>query len=504
MKNLQVKKTAYALPRGTATTPVEALPTPEEVIDLSAVHQTGDETIAGTKTFTVTLRAQGGVRFADGTVQTTAAASGYDGADAVKLTGNQNIAGTKTFAAKVGIGTLAPRTTLDITESGINQGSVGAFVVTGADVYGQVLTLQAPVASYSGSLMTSYKANGNSGAAMGVGVKFSGDFPEYFHVMNPSGASVFVVRPSGNVGIGTNNPQQTLSIQGGIGFSNQGSDKKLHSPADGMLAWRTNATNAFRCFVVEDTQGTDLVRLSINGDSFLNGGKVGIGTRTPLHKLDIVGESGGGTRVGAHIQNLDATGYNELVFDNDVTEPHTAGAFVFGYGGTGTANPNEAYFYNRRNGRIFFGTSNAVRLTIHANGNVGVGAENPQSKLEVAGTVHSSTGGFKFPDGTVQTTAAAGTVGAVSVAQPAGNNLTFNLNAEYAPVSAGTFTVDTSTKVVGAVVVVYLTPSASDPTPNLPASQFQTKSQYTPGKNLEYVFKVGRNGFIQYTINVLD
>ncbi len=40
-------------------------------------------------------------------------------------------------------------------------------------------------------------------------------------------------------------------------------------------------------------------------------------------------------------------------------------------------------------------------------GNMGVGTTSPSEKLEVTGTVYSSTGGFKFPDATVQTTAAA-------------------------------------------------------------------------------------------------
>nr|WP_295901383.1 tail fiber domain-containing protein [uncultured Bdellovibrio sp.] len=38
-------------------------------------------------------------------------------------------------------------------------------------------------------------------------------------------------------------------------------------------------------------------------------------------------------------------------------------------------------------------------------GSVGIGTNSPTVKLEVAGTVYSTTGGFKFPDGTVQTTA---------------------------------------------------------------------------------------------------
>src|SRR5439155_1283024 len=39
---------------------------------------------------------------------------------------------------------------------------------------------------------------------------------------------------------------------------------------------------------------------------------------------------------------------------------------------------------------------------------VGIGTATPGQRLSVAGTVESASGGFKFPDGTVQTTAAVG------------------------------------------------------------------------------------------------
>ena len=39
-------------------------------------------------------------------------------------------------------------------------------------------------------------------------------------------------------------------------------------------------------------------------------------------------------------------------------------------------------------------------------GNVGIGLPIPTQKLEVAGIIYSNTGGFKFPDGTIQTSAA--------------------------------------------------------------------------------------------------
>ncbi|MBG8555407.1 tail fiber domain-containing protein [Hymenobacter guriensis] len=46
-------------------------------------------------------------------------------------------------------------------------------------------------------------------------------------------------------------------------------------------------------------------------------------------------------------------------------------------------------------------------LTVLASTNVGIGTSTPSQQLEVAGTVYSTSGGFKFPDGTTQTTAAA-------------------------------------------------------------------------------------------------
>lgn len=43
-----------------------------------------------------------------------------------------------------------------------------------------------------------------------------------------------------------------------------------------------------------------------------------------------------------------------------------------------------------------------------ASGNVGIGTATPTQKLEVTGTIYSTSGGFKFPDATTQTTAATG------------------------------------------------------------------------------------------------
>ena len=45
-------------------------------------------------------------------------------------------------------------------------------------------------------------------------------------------------------------------------------------------------------------------------------------------------------------------------------------------------------------------------MRIAPDGNVGIGTPTPAQMLSVAGTIESTAGGFKFPDGTTQTTAA--------------------------------------------------------------------------------------------------
>lgn len=68
---------------------------------------------------------------------------------------------------------------------------------------------------------------------------------------------------------------------------------------------------------------------------------------------------------------------------------------------------------------IFDATAGAVassyRFVLNSAGNVGIGTLNPGHKLEVAGSVRSTSGGFVFPDGTTQTTAATGASGAASI-----------------------------------------------------------------------------------------
>jgi hypothetical protein len=55
----------------------------------------------------------------------------------------------------------------------------------------------------------------------------------------------------------------------------------------------------------------------------------------------------------------------------------------------------------------FWETSGSLpRFTLTQSGLVGIGTQTPAFKLDVAGQIRSSSGGFVFPDGSTQTTAA--------------------------------------------------------------------------------------------------
>jgi hypothetical protein len=138
-------------------------------------------------------------------------------------------------------------------------------------------------------------------------------------------------------------------------------------------------------------------------------GNVGIGTTSPNKKLQVAGEGhfegnfGGGGGKGLYLRNTISSGYTELVIDNDVV--NSGGGFVFGYGGTTTANPNQAYFWNRKAGDILFGTSGVERVRVTSGGRVGIGTTTPRTHFEIYGDSLANVGSFLFdqptaPNGT--------------------------------------------------------------------------------------------------------
>jgi len=133
----------------------------------------------------------------------------------------------------------------------------------------------------------------------------------------------------------------------------------------------------------------------------INTPRMGLGTQNPLVRLHV------GTGTVAAV----TSGATVLVEDGVATSmvmKSTSGGEMFFY-----QDQNNGTFGTASTHPLGIRTNNLNRIWIESAGNVGIGTQFPGQKLTVAGTIESTSGGFRFPDGTVQTSAAAGAGGSV-------------------------------------------------------------------------------------------
>ena len=146
-----------------------------------------------------------------------------------------------------------------------------------------------------------------------------------------------------NIGIGTSSPTDKLEVYGGNLIVNDGTSKSRLRPSD-LYMQQAGVIKAW---------------LRADGNSYLNGGNLGIGTSSPQYNLDIQSES-------PAIRIKDISDNNSFLVGAD-----NGGAFL----GTFTFDS------------LRFLTDSSEKMRIKQNGNVGIGTTNPSEKLEVAGNV---------------------------------------------------------------------------------------------------------------------
>lgn len=163
------------------------------------------------------------------------------------------------------------------------------------------------------------------------------------------------------------------------------SDASLWNTFVGLGAGGSNTTGDSNTFVGDSSGGNNTIGSSNtflgrrSGVSNTSGGSnTFIGMASGFSNINGQGNVFIGNQSGAN-----ETGSNKLYIANGVTTSSTS--LIYGE---------------------FNATPASQILALGGGGNVGIGTTSPSQKLSVAGTIESTSGGIKFPDGTTQTTAA--------------------------------------------------------------------------------------------------
>lgn len=212
----------------------------------------------------------------------------------------------------------------------------------------------------------------------------------------------FIVDSSGNVGIGTTNPQHPLHISTSVTYDgifingNQAPSVGFNISANTTPSWKVglSGNNASGFAISTGAAASDKLFISSVGN-------VGIGTITP-------GVLTGGFDVSGYA-NLQVKSANRAYLE---LSGQQSAIILENTDGTAGSRAFQTYFSGDK---VYYNfqseTTGAVvssPFTLQSNGNIGIGTTSPTAKLEVNGLIYSGVSGFKFPDGTIQTTAGGG------------------------------------------------------------------------------------------------
>ena len=199
-------------------------------------------------------------------------------------------------------------------------------------------------------------------------------------------------------GIGTNNPQKNLDIQG------QFMVRPTSSTTVGRVLIGSTASDAY--LELKDASSANKVFLNTDGVSYLNGGNIGIGDATPIGDLQIgtnvfSGANGvhADDRIGLSVNGslksiVYASTYNNATYPDYgmvfIHGPNTGDYNVWSISPDGPAKGSGLNFIYRKDTTNIHTTD--PKVYFNGDGSVGIGTTNPTEPLEVVGDIFINGG----------------------------------------------------------------------------------------------------------------